>query len=246
MDVALGTSSLQKAAARKRPRGERGTKDQSNNHSKVSTTNVSVAHQTEGDYVDPFPCALRCKQVQDQPQVLWWHSPVPPVKMSVEEGLIDKLVPYQSKERGMFKSQPPHRLQKLRRLCGSNNRISLMAALSLRRHHMKKYSPRLNMTQLRLGDRNDINESARLFEEAVEDFLKRSNVAFYTESDQKSHIARHKKQDEPYPPTPDFILKEPLHIKQYSANGGKKRVIVRERSVCCKFILCCCCGVVSQ
>lgn len=188
---------------------------------------------------DPFLCSLRCKPVPDtqQHQVLWWHSPVAPTPLAVEADLIDVLVPYQKRERGMFRDQPEHRIRKLQRLC-EKKRISFRTALSLRRHHMKRWNPGLGMQQLRLGSDDAIRESARLFEEAVQDFLRRSNVSFYSEREQKAHIQKHRQQGQPYPPTPDFILKEPILIKNYTVGRGRDRRVIQERSVCCTFLSC--------
>jgi hypothetical protein len=144
------------------------------------------------------------------------------------------LVPYKKRERGMFRDQPEHRIRKIQRICESK-RISFRTALSLRRHHMKRWNPGLGMHQLRLGVDDDIRESARLFEQAVQDFLRNSNVAFYSELEQKAHIRKHRKQGQPYPPTPDFILKEPILIKKYTAGRGRERRVVEERAVCCTY-----------
>ena len=189
---------------------------------------------------DPFTCSLRCRTVPDSRhhRVLWWHSPVPPIPFHVEADLIPLLVPYQKRERGMFKDQPTHRIRKLERLCASK-RVSMASVLSLRRHHMKRWNPNLGMHQLRLGSDDDIRESARLFEETIRDVLRRSNVAFYSESDQKEHIRKHRQPGQPYPPTPDFILREPIRIKTYvtvvGPGGRDNKRVIQERSVCCTY-----------
>lgn len=186
---------------------------------------------------DPLLCSLRCQSVPDtrQLQVLWWPSPVAPIPSSTEEELLDALVPYKKRERGMFRDQPVHRMRKLRRLCEAK-RISLPTALSLRRHLMKRYNPGLGVRQLRLGSDDVILKSAQLFEEAVQDFLQRSKIAFYSEREQRAHVQKHRQPGQPHPPTPDFILKEPILIKKYTNELGGKRRVIQERSICCTWL----------
>lgn len=191
-----------------------------------------------------FHYVLRCnttaaaeQQQQDfSPVVLWWHSPAPVVPYDVEESMIAFLVPHQSRERGMFRDQPQHRLRKLEKLCETKP-ISIRATLSLRRHHMKEFNPYLRPSQLRLGSEELALESATLFEQAVEDFLQQNNVSFYSETEQKAHNAKYQQQGDPSPPTPDFVLKEPITIKQWIQKDGttNERRILQERSVNCKY-----------
>jgi hypothetical protein len=198
-----------------------------------------VQQSNMSDIIDPFPCTLRCKSIPDpnHHRVLCWHSPVSPLQVLVEEGLIDTLVPYRRNERGMYREQPTHRVHKLRRACGTKG-VSVEAALSLRRHHMKAHNPHLTMGQLRLGSDDNIRESARLFEQAVADFLRLQKIPVYSESEQKAHIQKNRQPNIPYPPTPDFILHEPLRIKTYTdseiQHGEKKRRILQEMTVHCK------------
>lgn len=137
----------------------------------------------------------------------------------------------------MFCTQPEFRVHKLRRITNAK-KVPLSTALSLRRHHMKRLNPHIGgMQQLRLGSNDDIRESARLFEEAVEHFLRRQRVEFYSEQEQKAHVRKHRGPGAPYPPTPDFILKRPIRIKQFVLSGRRKgergrRTILQERSVC--------------
>lgn len=214
------------------------------------------------DEVDPFPSALRCRPNSQQlPMVLDWYCPRDPVPVHVEQSLIDVVLPYGAKERGMFKEQPDKRLQKLKNYLysigsrsngddddsndyGTNNNsnntiICLYQALSLRRHHMKQFNTNTTMAELRLGSENDINESARIFENCIEQFLIQNNIQFYNEQYQKSHIRRNKPYNEPYPPTPDFILQEPITIRTYrhgNTNTNKKRkMILQEHSIHCKY-----------
>jgi hypothetical protein len=186
---------------------------------------------------EPFSYSLRCKDVPDSTRhlVLWWRSTSDPIPFDIEEELIDVLVPYKQKERGMFRDQPTHRVQKLERICRAKH-VSVRTALSLRRHHMKRYNPGLGMHQLRLGNDNDVRKSAELFELAVQEFLDRENVGFYSETEQKAYIEKHRPPGEPFPLTPDFILKSPIRIKQYTGPEGqvKNRRVVQEMSVNCK------------
>jgi len=187
---------------------------------------------------DVFAWCLRCESIADsrQHKVLWWHSPVPPIRIETESALEPVLVPFKKKERGMFREQPEHRAQKLQRVCHKHH-VTMKTALSLRRHYMKRYNPGLRMSQLRLGKEEDINQSARLFEEAVQTFLERQRVEFYAEQHQKEFIRQHKRPDQPYPPTPDFILRKPLRIKTYTirreSKNNRDRRVIKERSVNC-------------
>lgn len=249
LDEALG-SSREKTSPRKRIRvdpkkasisklaPDQSTSSSSSVYTQPPPASVACARTEEPSerIQDPFLCSLRCKNDPDSRhhQVLWWHSPVPPIPLAVEMGLIGVLVPYQKREHGLFRDQPTHRIRQLQRLCESKD-IALSTALSLRRHHMKRWNPNLGMSQLRLGSDDDIRESARLFEEAVHDYLRRSNVAFYAESEQKAHIRKHRQSGQPYPPTPDFILKEPIRIKTYVRGQGNDRRVIQERSICCTY-----------
>jgi hypothetical protein len=185
---------------------------------------------------DPFSSlVLKCRKdldPQDQ-YVLWLYSPTPPVRYQSEIELINVLVPYQKRERGMFCKQPEHRLRKLRRHCAAE-RISLRVALSLRRHLMRRYNPNLSLPQLQLGTEEQVREAARLYEATVQDFLQRQKVEFYSEKEQKAHIRQNRQPGQPYPPTPDFVLKEPIRIRKYKmARGNTNRTVIEELSVYC-------------
>jgi hypothetical protein len=62
--------------------------------------------------------------------------------------------------------------------------VPLRQALSLRRHHMRRYNPYLRNEALGLGNEADVRESAELFERAVERQLQSQGIAFWTEHDQ--------------------------------------------------------------
>jgi len=90
--------------------------------------------------------------------------------------------------------------------------ISIIQSLSLRRHHLKLLNPRLSMTALRLGDVDDIRDAAALFEDCVDAYLRRHEVRFWSEEDQREKFERsargvphHMRKQ---PPTPDFMMKE--------------------------------------
>lgn len=189
-----------------------------------------------GEEVDPFlSLVLKCERdpdPQDQ-RVLWWYSPTPPVRFQVEIELINDLVPYQKRERGMFCKQSEHRLRKLRRLCAMEH-IPLRVALSLRRHLMRRYNPKMSLPQLQLGTDEQVREAARLYEAAVQNYLQMENVAFYSEKEQRTHIRQHRQPGQPSPPTPDFVLKEPIRIRKYKmARGNTTRTVIEEFSVYC-------------
>lgn len=106
-------------------------------------------------------------------------------------------------------------------------RINLIQALSLRRHHLKLLNPRLSMSALRLGNENDVRDAALIFEQCVEIYLKSQGVEFWTEEDQRKMFeksrdaqieamglnaveARKKLGHRLFkqPPTPDFMMKD--------------------------------------
>ena len=202
----------------------------------------SDAVKEEDEEESPFASlVLKCQYVPD-PQdqlVLWWHSARPFIRYQVEVDLIKVLVPYEKRERGMFCKQPEHRLAKLRRICKAE-RIPLRVALSLRRHLIRRYNPNLSLSQLKLGTDSQVREAARLYEMAIQDFLLRESLSFYSETEQKEHIRRYRQPGQPYPPTPDFVLKEPIRIRKYRVPAGKnqkipvgERIVIEELSVYC-------------
>lgn len=154
------------------------------------------------------------------------------MKVEDEQELVEHyLIQYGRKERGMFNKQPYRRLKALRNHVRSKN-IDLLTALSLRRHHMKKLNPGLPMDQLGLGKVHDINQSAAIFETCVADHLTAHHIQCYGENEQRRHIQQHRKDDQPHPPTPDFILHEPLCIKVYRLGKDRnQRRVLHERTV---------------
>lgn len=147
--------------------------------------------------------------------VLWWYSAAPAeVPLQAEQAMIDVLLRWKEKERGMMKDQPQFRLEKIKKVC-HKTRMDLSQALSLRRHHMKLLNPFRTMPQLRLGKEDDIRESARLFEEAVQGFLKSRQVDFMTEKEQKERFQQQAQKGELLRSTPDFVLRMPVVMKKF-------------------------------
>jgi hypothetical protein len=202
-----------------------------------------ATESTDNYYSDPFAnYTLRCNSTipknQPPPMLLWWYSAAPPIQTRVEQGLLDDdlLLKYGRNERGMFRDKPEHVIAKLQKRT-KRDKIPLLAALSLRRNHMKHMNPTRSMAQLRLGNEDDIRQSAQIFESVVERFLTAHNVTFYSEDEQKSYIRAHRKPGQPYPPTPDFLLRVPIQIQPYRINhhhrhrgggGGQKHKLHKE------------------
>jgi hypothetical protein len=173
------------------------------------------------EMVAPLPNELD----NEKRSVLWWYSAVPAeVPLQAEQAMIDVLLRWKEKERGMMKDQPPFRLEEIRKNC-HKTRMDLSQALSLRRHHMKLLNPFRTMPQLRLGKENDIRESARSFEEAVEGFLKRQQVDFMTETEQKEHFRKQAQKGELLRSTPDFVLRMPVVMKKCHGTQQHKQVL---------------------
>jgi len=182
-----------------------------------------------------FDWCLRCEAVDDvrQQAAIWWFSPARPVPVAVETALEPILVPYEKKERGMFRTQSSHRLRQLHQACRKNN-VPITTALSLRRHFIKRYNPNETMAKLGLGSYEMIDGAARVFELAVQKQLEELDVEFYSEADQRRCIKQNKPPDQLAPPTPDFVLKKTLRIKTYYMDMRRsKRRMITERAVNC-------------
>lgn len=178
-----------------------------------------VAEDTSLDWI------LSCERLETGHFVLGWYCPNRPTPLTKEEYLLSrKLLRWGNKERGMMKNQPDWRREEIRRLCEKCS-VPLPQALSLRRHHMKQLNITKSMSSLGLGKEEDIRESARLFEQAISDFLSSQGVPFYSEQQQRSHI-RQNLNGRPYPPTPDFLLHREIIIQKYyfskDQNGGQQ------------------------
>jgi len=124
------------------------------------------------------------------------------------------------RERGMLKGVPSFVVSNYRRAMEKQApSMNFPQVLSLRRHHIKLFSPLKNMSQLGLGKKHDINESARLFECAVEALLEKSCIEFLTEKDQKNEANKEKKI---LKATPDFVLPKPILLRKTQCRKSKK------------------------
>jgi hypothetical protein len=94
--------------------------------------------------------------------------------------------------------------------------MSFEQVCSLRRHHIKLLNPKKSMTQLELGVQRDINTSARLFEEAVEEYFQREQIPFQTQEQLKEHLIQNQ---QPVTATPDFLFHEHPIILQKVQHG---------------------------
>jgi hypothetical protein len=191
----------------------------------------------------PQTWLLQCHTMENGARKqLWWYSPARPTTLAQENAILPKLLRFHQKERGMIKSQPAWRVNDIIHACRhdiSVRNMPLDQALSLRRHHMKRLNPTKRMPALGLGQEDDIRESARLFEVAVADCLRRHDVAFYSELDQKRHYKQQQQQqqqhdtrDPPLPATPDFLLKHQVILTKYYYSNrnskNNKRIVIDE------------------
>jgi len=143
---------------------------------------------------------------------LSWQNSYPIIPVESENALLPVLLPWGQTERGMIKTQPPFRVQKIRKACRLHG-MQLEQALSLRRHHMKLLNPQAkSMTCLGLGNNNDIRGAAQLFENATYGYLKECGIPFLTEEDQKRRFYEKQKPGVNMPPTPDFMLTNPINL----------------------------------
>jgi hypothetical protein len=209
------------APAKQASRSSESSVARSRSSSSVDQLDSQAAKET-------FYFALQCKEM-DNPDTLWWHSPESYIPLATEASMIDVLVKWKKTERGMMNSQPGYRVNQIRKLCKTTG-VPISQAASLRRHHMKRFNPTIAMSRLQLGNEEDIRESARLFEVAVDGFLRAQNVPFWTEGEHKDHITKHRKADDPFPPTPDFILKQQVLVKK--CRDLNRKSAVEERLIC--------------
>lgn len=155
------------------------------------------------------------------------------IPLQEEERLLPSLLHWGKSERGMMKDQPPFRLKKIQKLLlgeeinnNNNHRcMTLLQSLSLRRTHLKHLQPRLSMPQLKLGSEADIRHSAAIFEQVVQNYLRRCNVleCFMTEEDQRR---MNRKRGGRMPPSPDFRVRDghcvQLDFENRRRSGGKR------------------------
>ena len=160
------------------------------------------------------------KQDGSQTQELWWelsssdnqdHLGVP---VEAERAVLPVLLKYKEKERGMIKDQASFRLNQILKCLAKNPNIRLDQALSLRRTHMKYLNPKMYMQNLRLGDLQDIQRSATIFETVIEEFLK-TNSGIAGVMNEKEQKKRRKLPGGGSPLTPDFLLSTPILLNTY-------------------------------
>ena len=142
---------------------------------------------------------------QSEKSGLRWRTNFHCPTNAAEESLLPLLLKYGEKERGMMKTQPYFRIKAIRDKCREMHMTPEQAYSMRRTHMMLMLNNPKKFGLLRLGSRGAIRESAEIFEEAVAQFLGRQHISYISEEEQKnSHT------DGPTPPTPDFLLKEPL------------------------------------
>lgn len=204
----------------------------SNNGSSTEENSSSSSSSSSNNH--PFPYLLRCDRSKggDQPSSirLLWHSPYPHVPMAAETALIPVLLHWKTTEGGMAKRLPSWRLRKIEKACNQHG-VTMGAALSLRRHHIRKLHPNKSLERLGLGREPQVRESARRFEQCVQEFLDQNHVQYWNETDQGKHNNQYKLKGEAGPPTPDFILKEEILILKYRDGKQGHRNILEERRI---------------
>ena len=164
---------------------------------------------------------------------LRWDSPADLVPLHEEEAMMKMVLERHGKsERGMLKDKPPFVITKFRKQLSQKAPTMTMAQLcSLRRHHIKRLNFYKRMSELRLGQENDILKSAMIFEDVIQTFLNNQQVEFWSEKEQ-GKIASSEKR--PTIATPDFLLKKPVVLqktRRKNDNGdGEKCKRNRSRS----------------
>ncbi len=176
------------------------------------------------------------RESNEYKSVLEWDSPKGYVALSEEESIVEFMFQRNGKrERGMLKDKPSFLVSKYRKAIQQRApSMTFPQVLSLRRHHIKLFNPYKDMTQLGLGEINDINESANLFECAIEEFLKKSSIDFRTEEEQKKAA---KEKNQILRATPDFVLPKPILLRRVQNNSRKKglsnekKTVIEERKI---------------
>jgi hypothetical protein len=190
------------------------------------------------------PYSLQCRPLGDaeEPQELWWRCEVDPIPIATERILVDVLLPHKEREKGMMREKPQSVLKRIKNVCRQHG-VDMSTACSLRRHHIKSYNLYKKMSLLRLGDETDINASAAIFEKVVAKFLRQERIAFYGEFEQRAFINENLPKGQPFPVTPDFMLKQPVLLKTYRSkevtleDGTKQpREVTQELLIHCKFM----------
>lgn len=165
------------------------------------------------------------EEEEDGPNVLWWHSAAPHVPLAAEEDMVKVILRWGKKERGMLRNQPPFRLREIRAQCQCTG-MQIAQVCSLRRHHMSFLNPYKSKEALGLGKLGDIRAAADLFENVIASFLRRKDILYYSEEEQKEQF-RQSNPGELLRGTPDFKMKEAVQLKVYSVskqNGNRQRI----------------------
>ncbi len=160
-----------------------------------------------------------CKKINSQ--IIAWPCSESIVSTPCENEMLPIILHWDT-ERGMMKDQPEFRKKKVMKFCKKNN-IPLLQALSLRRHHIKLRNPRKSMQVLGLGKESDIRMAADLFETCVEEYLRKCNIDFITEEDQRKAFLQQRQEGEKTPPTPDFLFKESVELNLFQKKNGKRK-----------------------
>jgi len=135
---------------------------------------------------------------------LSWYNCYPVVPLESESALLPILFPFGNVERGMMRHHPSIRVTQINESCEMHG-MQLEQALSLRRQHMKLLNSKFNdVTQLGLGNSDDICEVEELFKYAVLKYIKKSGVRL-----KKLHKGNIVLQ------VPDFLLKYPVRLITY-------------------------------
>eukprot|EP00980_Cylindrotheca_fusiformis_P003171 scaffold721_cov131-Cylindrotheca_fusiformis.AAC.61 len=157
-------------------------------------------------------------------KVLVWNSPTNHVPFASEEAMFDVLMPRKRNERGMM-YRYAFRVREINEKLKAVGGMTLLQALSLRRHYIRKFNPWKSMATLGLGTDLEIRESAAIFEECVQEFLKDNNIPYWTEGDQR-RMFKAAENAGVLCGTPDFFLQHQVLLKKVS-NG----VVAEERKI---------------
>ena len=130
------------------------------------------------------------------------------VQTQSEERMIACLIQYGKNERGMMCSQNRKRINFIKIKC-SQYGMNLLAALSLRRHHIKEMNPYLPHSTLGLGSDLNIRAAAEVFERTIQEYLEKHNIPFESELKQKQRLQA---ENQPMVATPDFWFPLPVTL----------------------------------
>ncbi|KAG7356870.1 TPD sequence-motif-containing protein [Nitzschia inconspicua] len=158
--------------------------------------------------------------------ILHWPSDALFVPLQQEKQMVDILMQRNGRrERGMLKDKPQFVLQKFWTAMRQHAPAMKMNQLcSLRRHHIKHLNPDHKPIALGLGSEKDIKESARLFERAVQKYLKKEKIPFETE---ESLRAAARQQKIRLQGTPDFVFPtQPITLRKIQNGRVVEELII--------------------